>query len=167
MFLELAAKRYSCRAYESRAVEKEKIDRLCKAAQLAPTGCNKQAPRLFVIQSPEAQAKIRSCTPCHFNAPVMLLVCYDSGDLWHRSYDGWDTGYTDAASAVVHILLAAADEGLGTCWVGCFDPQKVKAQFNLPSNLVPAALIPVGYPAQGPSPMHGDRLPLTETVTYL
>ena len=166
-FLKLAKARYSCRSYEARAIEPEKITALCEAARLAPTGCNKQAQRLFVIQSPEALEKIRRCTPCHFQAPTVFLICFDKSDLWHRSWDGWDTGYTDIASVVTHVLLAATDLGLGTCWVACFDPQAVIREFALPANLIPAALIPCGYPAQGPSDRHADRLPLADIVKFL
>lgn len=166
-FLQLARQRYSCRAYTDQPVPDDKLNALCEAARLAPTGCNKQAQRLFIFKSPDALAKIRSCTHSHFNAPVVFLVCYDSSDLWHRSYDNWDTGYTDAASAVSHILLAAADLGLGSCWVGSFDPKQVRSLFGLPDSYVPAALIPVGYPAAGPCPLHDDRRPLGDFVTVL
>jgi len=119
------------------------------------------------LQSPEALAKIRRCTACHFQAPTVFLLCYDSSDIWHRPFDGWEAGYTDCASVVTHILLAATDLGLGTCWVAYFDPKAVIKEFNLPANLVPAALIPCGYPAQGPCDRHNDRRAISELVKFL
>ncbi len=166
MFLELAKARYSCRAYKQAPVPADKIALLLEAARLAPTGCDHQPQRIFVCQSPEALAKVRGCTPCHFNAPVVMVICYDEPSCYHRPYDGHVTGYTDTAIVTTHIILEAQELGLGTCWVANFDPAKVIQAFNLPKNIVPAALLPIGFPAQGPCARHDGRVP-AETFTKI
>lgn len=76
-FLELAETRFSVRAFSDRKVEKEVIEKILRAGQVAPTACNFQPQRIFVIESEEALAKFRKCTRSHFNAPLAILVCFD------------------------------------------------------------------------------------------
>ncbi len=166
-FEELARRRYSVRKFEERPVEAEKLDALLRVASLAPTGCNNQPQRIFALQSEEARAKAALCTRCTFGAPLIFLVCYDQTASWHRKYDGYQCGETDAAIVTAHLALEAVELGLGTCWVAAFDPAETRRQFELPDNLVPAAFLPTGYPLAEPSPMHGDRAPYAEYTKIL
>ena len=165
-FLELARERYSVRKFASKKVENEKLDAVLEAGRLAPTACNNQPQRVLVLNSAEALAKLKDCTPYHFSAPLALIVCYDNTVSWKRSYDGKDMGEVDASIVTTHMMLEAAALGLGSTWVGYFDPQKVRSAFALPENVVPVAILPMGYPHETsvPNPRHGERLPLSATT---
>lgn len=169
-FLELAAARYSVRKFEAKPVEQEKLDQILKAGQLAPTACNNQPQRVLVLNEADKLEALKGCTRFTFGAPLVLVVCYDKNTSWKRKADGQDMGTVDASIVATHMLLEIANLGLGTTWVGCFDPQKLIEIFKLPENLVPIAVLPVGYPDKAaepnPNPLHSKRLGLDETTVY-
>jgi len=168
-FLTLAQDRYSVRQFDSRPVAQEDIDRILRAAQLAPTGCNNQPQQILVFQSQDALAKMRECTKCHFNAPLGMLVCYDTNQSWKRKYDGADSGWVDASIVTTHMMLAAHEAGVGSTWVMYFDPAAVRTRFELPENLIPVALLVMGYPAEDTqvNPLHHQTKTTEEMVRYL
>ena len=168
-FLELAAKRYSVRKFDGRPIPAELMEKVLQAGHLAPTACNLQPQKIYVLQSPEALEKIKTCTPCHFDAPALMIVCHDTSLGWKRSFDGKSGGDIDASIVATHMILEAAELGLGTTWVMYFDPAKVKEVFALPENIVPTCLIPIGFPAPdaAPSEMHGKFRAPEEIVEYL
>lgn len=168
-FEKLAAERYSLRKFSDRPVEAEKLALILEAARNAPTAHNKQPQRVFVMQSPEAMEKADACTDMHFHPPVMLVVAYDPEAAWKREHDGKNHGEIDTAIAVTQMMLQAADLGLGTTYVGVFEPEKLLAAFPEMEGLCPIAMLPLGYPAENarPSKLHAMRKPLEETVKYL
>lgn len=168
-FIKLVEDRYSLRKFSEKPVEKKKLELILKAGRLAPTACNNQPQRILVIQSPEAIEKLKKCTPCHFGAPMALIICYDSTLSWKRPHDGHDSGDVDASIICTHMMLQAAEQGLGTTWVGYFDPAAVKTEFSLADNIIPVAILPLGYAAEGaePAEIHYQRKPIEETVSYL
>ncbi|MDO5398175.1 MAG: nitroreductase family protein [bacterium] len=168
-FNELAKARYSCRKFSGKTVEKEKIDYILRAAQLAPTAVNFQPQKIYVITSADALTKINDCTKYGFNAPINFLVCYDKNTSWKRGYDGEDFGSIDASIVITHMMLAATEQGLGSTWVGSFDPSKVREAFDLPENIIPVSFLPIGYPADDahPAHLHDKRRELSETVTFI
>ena len=168
-FAALSQARYSLRKFSGRPVEDETLELILKAGQNAPTAHNLQPQRFFVLRSPEALEKVDGCTASHFHPPVMIVVCADPAVSWKREYDGKDHGEIDAAIAVTQMMLQAADLGLGTTFIGLFDPEKLMTAFPEMAGLVPVALLPIGYPAEGahPSRLHADRKPLEEFVRYL
>jgi len=167
-FIQLAKDRYSLRQFSDKPVEKQKLDCVLEAGRLAPTACNNQPHRILVIESKEALAKLRESTPCHFNAPVALLVCYDRAATWKRPFDGQDSGDIDASIVTTQMMLQASELGLGTTWVGYFDPALIVKVFGLPETIVPVALLPLGYPAAEamPNVLHNQRKSLDELVFY-
>ena len=169
-FAKLSGSRYSLRKYSDRPVEAEKLALILESGRNAPTAHNNQPQRIFVIQSPEALEKADACMGSHFHPPVILAVAYDPAVSWHRENDGKDHGEIDAAIAATQMMLQAADLGLGTTYVGVFDPEVLKAEFPEElKDLTPIALLPLGYPAEGahPSRLHADRKPMEEMVKYL
>lgn len=168
-FMTLAQERYSVRKFAQKPVAQADIDRILRAGQLAPTGCNYQPQHVFVLQSEEAIAKMRKCTKCHFDAPLGMLICYDITQSWKRKYDGADSGWVDASIVTTHMMLAAHEQGVGSCWVMYFIPEAVKTEFDLPEHLVPVALLVMGYPAEDAqvNPLHHQTKPLEELVTVL
>lgn len=168
-FLTLAKERFSVRKFAKQSVSQDVIERILLASQAAPTACNFQPQHVFVLQSEEALAKLRQCTRCHFDAPLAMLVCYDSLQSWKRKFDGQDSGWVDASIVTTHLMMEAWDQGVGSTWVMYFDPEAIKTEFALPENLIPAALLVMGYPAEDAqiNPLHTQKKPLSETVTYL
>ena len=168
-FQALSEARYSLRKFSDTPVEEEKLNLILRAGQNAPTAHNFQPQRILVLRSPEALAKADACSGSHFHPPVMLVVAYDPKVSWKREYDGKDHGEIDAAIAATQMMLQAADLGLGTTYVGMFHADQLVEAFPELAGLVPAALLPLGYPAEGahPSRLHADRIPLADMVTYL
>ena len=165
-FSELAKARYSLRAYSEKAVEQEKVDQLLEMVRIAPTACNNQPQRLIVATAPDDLAAIDGATPCRFGAPLVFVVCYDSNECWRRSFDGEISGFVDAGIVTTHLMLQAVDLGLGSVWVMHFDPAVIRGHFQLPENIIPVALLPVGYPAPDaePGPRHSQFKPLEELL---
>jgi len=168
-FQALSAARYSLRKFSAQSVEQEKLDLILEAGRNAPTAHNFQPQRIFVLRSPEALEKADECAGSHFHPPVMLVVACDHAVSWKRETDGKDHGEIDAAIAATQMMLQAADLGLGTTYVGMFQPDKLLAAFPEMAGTVPIALLPLGYPAEGahPARLHTERKPIQELVTYL
>ena len=168
-FMKLAKEqRYSVRKFSDKAVEKEKLDLILEAGRIAPTACNYQPQRILVIEDNVALEKIRQCTLCHFDAPVVLLICYDKTTCWKNRTNGTVGGDVDASIIITHMMLEVAELGLGTTWVGAFNHQKTRELFEIPDYLVPVALLPIGYPAEDvePHPWHFKRFGMDHTVFY-
>ena len=161
-FIELAKERYSMRKYDPKPVEPEKLSAILEAGRIAPTAHNNQPQRIKVITAPDDLAKVDGCTRCRFRTTTVLLVCYDRTVTWKRDFDGACSGEVDAAIVTTHMMLAAQELGLGSCWVMYFDPAKTRELFALPDHIIPVAFLPLGYPADvaAPSAMHGDRVAL-------
>lgn len=167
-FLDLAKERYSVRKFSDKKIEPATIELILEAGKLAPTACNFQPQRILVIDDEIGLIKLKRCTPYHFDAPFAMLICYDNTVSWKRKYDGKDGGDVDASIVTTHMMLEIANLGLGTTWVGSFDPDAIKEEFNLPENIIPVALLPIGYPAKDsqPSPNHEKRFDFDKTVFH-
>ena len=167
-FLELAKDRYSVRAYSDRPVEKEKLDYVLECARLAPSATNAQPWKLYVVTDPNIKEGIYESYPREWmrHAPIYIVVCVYEGNAWVRSYDAKNHADVDGSIIAEQICLAAADCGLGTCWVCYFDPEKCTRVLNLPDNLRPLAIIPIGYPTSDSIP-EKKRKSMEEIVTYL
>ena len=167
-YFELIKKRYSVRKFTDEPVKKEAIDKILEAAHIAPTGCNAQPQRILVINTPEAIEKLRECTHAHFGANTAMLVCYNKDECWTRKYDGEQSGMVDASIVTTHMMLAAENEGVGSTWVMHFNPFKMREMFNIPENIVPVALLVMGYPAPDcePHEFHSQFRPIEENVVY-
>ena len=168
-FAKLSAERYSLRKYSDRPVEAEKMALILESGRNAPTAHNFQPQRIFVLQSPEALEKADGCMGSHFHPPVILAVACDLEEAWKRETDGKNHGEIDAAIAATQMMLQAADLGLGTTYVGMFEPEKLWAAFPEMQGTMPVAMLTLGYPAEGahPSRLHASRKPLEELVKYL
>lgn len=168
-FAKLSAERYSLRKFSDQKVEQEKLDLILEAGRNAPTAHNNQPQRIFVIQSPEALEKADACTSMHFHAPMTLVVAYDPEAAWKREHDGKNHGEIDASIAITQMMLQAADLGLGSTYVGVFEPEKLLEAFPEMAGLCPIAMLPMGYPAENarPSKLHTMRKPMEELVKYL
>ena len=136
---------------------------------MAPTAKNLQEQHVYVIQSEEGLAKVDEVTPCRFGAPTVLLVAFNKDDVFTYPGGKRTSGVEDATIVATHMLLAAANEGVDSCWINFFDPEKLAAELGLPENEEVLMLMDLGYAAEGAGPLanHGLRKPLEETVAYL
>ncbi|NLM96653.1 MAG: nitroreductase [Halanaerobiaceae bacterium] len=146
-FLELVKKRYSVRDYKDMAVEREKILQVLEAARYAPSACNIQPWHFIVLTDGEIKNRIAETYSRDWlrKAPVIIVACGDHSISWKRN-DGKDHCDIDLGIVVEHMALAAADIGLGTCWICAFDAKKCHEILELPDNLEVVALLPLGYP---------------------
>jgi nitroreductase len=168
-FMDLVRERYSCKQYDGTPVPAEILEAILEAGRLAPTAKNSQEQRIYVVQSREGLAKIDELTPCRYGAPTVLIVAFDKEGTFTYPGQKYDSGVEDATIVATHMLLAAKDQGVDSCWVNFLDPDKVAECFGLPANEEVVTFIDLGYPAEGtgPLPNHDKRKPLEETVTYL
>lgn len=168
-FTDVIEKRYSCKNYSARKVEDEKLTAILNAGRVAPTAKNFQEQRIYVVRSEEGLAKIDAATPCRYGAPVCLVVAYDRSNMFTYPGGKHTSGAEDAAIVATHMLLAAANAGVDSCWINFFDPEKLAAELGLPENEEVLMLMDLGYAAEGAGPLanHGLRKPLKETVAYL
>ena len=150
---ELIKSRYSCRSYQAASVEPAKLDYIMECVRLAPSAVNKQPWRFRIVSTDEDKAKLQRCYPrTWFNsAPMYIIASLVHDEEWVRS-DGKAHGNIDVAIAVEHLCLAAAEQGLGTCWVCNFDAQLCKQLFGYAEGEEPVVLIPIGYPADEAKP---------------
>lgn len=165
--LDIIQKRFSCRKFDNRPVEQEKLDSLLKAAISAPTAKNLQPFHIWVIRSEDAIKKVNETTPCGFGAKLMLVIGGDKKDAFVRPFDGRNFEDVDACIVATHILLETEALGLGTTWVGFFDEPKLKELFPEMRDYDLIAIFPIGYPAAEPSPMHFTRKSKEELVSEL
>lgn len=169
-FQELAKARYSVRSFQDKPIEKEHMDLILEAGRVAPTACNFQPQKIYVAKSAEARAKLASVCRCTFDAPVILVVCYDRTRDWkNKLMPGYESGETDAAIVCTHMMLQAFELGVGSCWVGYFNAQTVAEVLGLPENVTVSALLPMGYPAQDAKalPLHSQFRDLADTVAEI
>lgn len=164
-FSELVEKRYSVRAYKPDPVEDEKLQKVLQAARLAPTAANRQPFQLIVIHTEGREEDLGRIygKDWFVQPPLVLCACGAPGRGWVRQ-DG--KSYTDVDVAIVmdHLILAAADVGLGACWIGAFDAHAAREVLGLPDDVEPIAFTPLGYPADRPKSK--KRQPLSELVRY-
>ena len=167
-FERVISERYSVRSFKQEHLPQIVIDKILEAGHKAPTGCNYQPQRILVLNTDESIANLKNCTKCHFNAPTAMLICHNKEESWTRKYDGALSSPIDAAIVATHMMLAAQNEGIGTCWVMHFDPAAMREVFNIPQNVDPTALLVMGYPSEDAKPLdlHFQSRPMEETVIY-
>ena len=168
-FKEVVKNRYSCKKYSARQVEEEKLSAILNAGRLAPTAKNLQEQHIYVLRSAEALAKVDAVTPCRYGAPTVLVVAFDSKNVYTYPGGKRDSGVEDATIVATHMILAAADEGVDSCWVNKLDPEQLAVSLGLPENEEILMVMDLGYAAEGagPLPNHDRRKALEETVTRL
>lgn len=147
-FLSLCQLRASVRDYSSTLPNAEAIARVKEAVRLAPSAVNRQPWRFFYVTNPELLSRLCATYPRPWleTAPALFVAVKNVQDNWVRPSDNHPHGDIDLAIAVEHLCLAAAEEGLGTCWVCNFDVQACADILDLSADWQPVAMIPIGYP---------------------
>jgi nitroreductase len=165
-FSELIKKRYSVRAYKPDSVEEEKLQQVLDAARLAPTAANRQPFQLIVIHTAgrEAELKLIYGRDWFVQPPLIICACGVPGQGWVRRDDGKSYVDVDVAIAMDHLILEAANLGLGTCWIAAFNPDSAREVLGLPDDVEPIAFTPLGYAADQLG--EKKRKPLDELVRH-
>jgi len=156
--------RRSIRAYDSKPVEKEKIEAVLEAARLAPSARNRQKWQFVVVTDPEVKDKmLDACNNQQFlkQAPAIIVACGQEPGIMSCEQP---VETIDVSIAFSFIILKAYEEGLGTCWLGNFNKDKVKAVLGIPDDVSVVAVTPLGYPAESPDAR--PRVPLDEIVSW-
>ena len=151
-------------------IEDEKLSYILEAGRVSPTACNFQPQKIYVLKNAEMLEKLNTVCRFTFGAPVVLVICYDKDRDWkNKRMGGVGSGQTDAAIVATHMMLAAWEQGIGSCWVGAFSADKVSEVLSLPENLVVTALMPMGYPADDAEPLslHTEYRELEDTVEII
>jgi len=164
-FNELINKRYSVRAYQSDKVGDEKLQQVLNAARVAPTAANRQPIQFIVIHTAGREAELKRIYQREWfsKAPIVICACAVRSQAWSRM-DNKNYSEVDVTIAMDHLVLAATDLGLGTCWIAAFDPAAARDVLGLPDGVEPIAFTPLGYPADQPKPK--KRKELSELVRY-
>ncbi len=162
--VEAIRKRYSCRAYQDRPVEQDKLAQVFEAARLAPSAKNMQDWRFVVVTDKEKRQQVAGSTnkPEVFGKAGVIIVACSNSDYVMRC--GQATGPIDVAIALEHICLQATDLGLGTCWIGSFLPEEIRAILDIPDDITVIELMALGYPAD--EPKQPRREPIEKIVCY-
>ncbi len=154
-FTKVIALRRSVRKYKGEPVPEEKLEKLMEALQLAPSGNNRQPCKFFFVTDKDLRHRI-AAEACHqefiFDAPVLMVACCEQGFSF------------DAAIAVDHMILAAVNEGLGTCWVGWFERDAIREILQIPSDMDVPILVPMGFADEVPEAK--ERKPLEELIRH-
>jgi len=163
-FTEAVKGRRSIRTYDSKPVEKEKIEAVLDAARLAPSARNRQKWRFIVVTDPLVKEKmVDACNNQSFlkQAPAIIIACGQEPGFMSC---GQPVETIDVSIACSFIILKAYEEGLGTCWLGNFNQDKVKSVLGIPDDVRVVAVTPLGYPAENPAAR--SRVPLEEIISW-
>lgn len=164
--MEAIRTRRSIRAYKPDPVPEDLLLQVLEAARLAPSAGNRQPWLFVVVRDPAVKERLREAYGAEwfFEAPVAICACCSGECAWTRA-DGKCYADVDVTIAMDHLILAAWELGLGTCWIGAFDAAKVTEVLGLPDGYAPVAMTPLGYPAQQPEAK--PRKPLEEIVRFI
>jgi len=165
-FSDVIKNRFAVRKFSDKEIEKEKLDAILEAGRLAPTAKNKQPVKIYVIKSPDWLAKIDKASRCRFWANTVLLVCGDK----ETAFIKWEHSTFEMDSCIVatHMMLEATNQWLWNIWIELFDENIARSEFNIPDNLIPICLLPIGYKADDcpENPSHNIRKSIDEIVEY-
>lgn len=168
-FLEVIKNRYSCKKFDGRPVADEQLKYILEAGRLAPTAKNLQEQHIYIVQSEEGLSKIDRATPCRYGAATVAVVAFDKNNVFTYPGEKQNSGAEDTSIVATHMMLAAKDAGVDSCWINFFDPEVMAKELGLPQNEEVLMLLDLGYAAEGtkPLPTHDKRKEITEIVTYL
>jgi len=165
-FAQVIKTRHSIRQYRPDPVPEDALFRVLEAARLAPSACNKQPWLFYVVREESLRCRLFPAAGRAWVAvaPVLLIACSQPSDAWVRSWDQKNHSDIDLAITMEHVMLAATNEGLGTCWICAFNPQTIREVLTLPAALDPVAITPLGYSVETPAAT--PRKTLEEIVVW-
>lgn len=165
-FENVIRERHSTRRFSDRVVDDNTLNKILEAGRIAPTAKNIQPFKIYVIKSQDGIIKLDKATPCRYNAPIVLLICGDKDSSFKKG--DYSTYEMDSCIVATHMLLEATNLGVNNIWIEMFDKDILREEFNIPNNLEPVCLIPIGYETEDcpTSVNHNNRKGLEELVEY-
>ena len=165
-FIDVINERYSVRGYLDKEVEQEKLGYVLKAATIAPTGVNKQPFKVYVIDAKKYKEELSKIYKASWfvEAPYVLAVVALRNEAWVRPWDSKNIADIDATIVMDHMILAATDVGLGTCYIGAFKKNYAHQFLELDETEEAVLFTPLGYP--NAEPRETPRKELDEFVVY-
>ncbi|MEO0093847.1 MAG: nitroreductase family protein [candidate division WOR-3 bacterium] len=166
-FYEVVKKRKSVRAYKKDPIPEEVLNRIMEAVRIAPSAKNLQPWKFIIVKDPQIiQELVPACNNQQFIAEAPIVICAVGleDQAWGRMGGYWRSLEVDVTIAFEHLVLAAANEGLGTCWIGAYKEAEVKRILKIPEGVKVVALTPLGYPAQ--EPQARPRKSMAEIISY-
>lgn len=167
-FEDIIRKRTSTRRFSNIKVEKEKLGKILEAGRLAPTAKNIQPVKVYVVNSDEGLEKIDKASRCRYGAQTVLVVCGNKEEAYHKD-NNHITYEMDSCIVATHMMLEATNIGVDNIWIELFDEQVLREAFNIPNELIPICLLPLGYKTEDcpASPTHETRKPIDDLVEYV
>ncbi len=164
--LDVMEERYSVRGYLDKPVEEEKLNKILRAAQIAPTGVNAQAFKIYVIETKKHIEDLKKVGKWDWftQAPYIIAVVSKPEDAWTR-YDGKNISDIDATIVMDHMILEATELGLGTCYIAAFNKEALIDMLNLSEEYEPVLLTTLGYPDA--KPRETGRKSIEELVEFI
>ena len=165
-FEDVIRERKATRLFGNKELGKEKLDKILEAGRIAPTAKNNQPIKIYVIKSEEGLKKVDKASPCRYGAKTVLLICGDKEKAFSK--DNHSTYEIDASIVSTHMMLEATNIGVDNIWVDMFDRNIMREEFEIPENLIPVCMLPIGYKAKlcPPSPFHKIRKSIEKIVEY-
>ncbi len=165
-FEEIIRKRTSVRKFSNKKLEKEKLDKILEAGRLAPTAKNNQPIKIYVVNSSEGLNKIDNASRCRYGAQTVLIICGNKDEAYHKG--DYSTYEMDSCIVTTHMMLEATNIGVDNIWIESFDEDILREEFNIPNELVPVCLLPLGYKAEDCpiNPLHDKRKDINDIVIY-
>ncbi len=165
--LDVIQKRQSVRKYKEDPIPEKALMRVLEAARLAPSGKNIQPWKFIIVKDKVLKEKLAQASAGQFfmaEAPIIIVGCGFPDNCYARMGRYMKSWSVDVTIALEHLILQAQEEGLGTCWIGSFEEEEVKAILNIPENVKVLALTPLGYPDE--IPRFRGRKNLDEIISY-
>jgi nitroreductase len=166
--IDIVKSRTSVRTFQNKKIDRQTLIEVLESARLAPSACNNQPWKFIIVDEPAILKQLSQAYTREWfaNAPQVIVICGNYQESWKRPLDGKDHCEVDVAIATDHITLMATAKGLGTCWVCNFNPDKVSEALQLPQQLKPLVLLPIGYPKEPITLVDKKRKNLNEIVFY-
>ena len=169
-FKELISARFSCKSFDpNRQVTQDQLNAILESGRMAPTAKNLQEQHIYVCQSTESLTKIDAQTPCRYGAPTVLVVAFDRTNVYTYPDNRRQSGIEDASIVATHMMLAAKNEGVESCWINFVHIDGLHDALGLPDNEEILMLLDLGFGSDKAAPLanHSSRKPISETVTYM
>ena len=165
-FEDIIRKRTSVRKFSNIKLKQEELNKILEAGRLAPTAKNNQPIKIYIVNSNEGIEKLDKASRCRYGAQTILMVCGNKDEAYHKG--DYTTYEMDSCIVATHMMLEATNLGIDNIWVESFDENILREEFNIPNELTPVLLMPLGYKAEDCSvnPLHDKRKALEEIVEY-
>lgn len=165
-FYELFTRRRSVRDFSERDIDNDSLDRILEIGRRAPSAANCQPWHFIVLRKKDRKDFDELLKKNFSTAPVIIIGCAEKEKAWVRKADGMNYAWVDVTIALTEMVDSATAEGLGTCWIAAFDPDKVKTVLRIPPRIDVVAAIAMGYPKEPLIREEKRRKDIKEIIHY-